>query len=100
MRWNGLGAGLNREVNPEIVDQMTALYSFVHRRLIEANVNSDLKAADEALFILRHQRETWEVLTSKVLEVRSSVSAPKAHILPQVAPQIEEPAVSRFIAEG
>lgn len=61
-----LSNGLRREACPELVDRMTALYDFVYRRLIDANLHRELKAADDALGILRHQRETWAMLVEKV----------------------------------
>jgi len=61
-----LASGLRREVNPQLVDQMTALYDFIYRRLIDAHIHRELKAADDALRILRHQRETWAMLIEKI----------------------------------
>ncbi len=61
-----LNNGLRREVNPELVDQMAALYDFIYRRLIDANLHRDLKAAEDAPRILRHQRETWALLIEKL----------------------------------
>lgn len=57
-----LAAGLNRDVNPELVDQLRSLYDFVFRRLIDANTSRELAAVDDAVRILRHMRETWELL--------------------------------------
>ena len=61
-----LNDGLNREANPELADQMAALYHFIYRRLIEANLHRDVQAAEEALRILRHQRQTWQLLIEKI----------------------------------
>lgn len=61
-----LGNGINREINPELADQMLSLYNFVFRRLVEANVDQDEQAAEEALTILRHMRETWVMLMDKL----------------------------------
>ncbi len=61
-----LNNGLCREVNPPLVDQMAALYGFVYRRLVDANVTHDLQAIQDALKILRHQRETWAMLIDKI----------------------------------
>lgn len=58
--------GMRREVNPPLVDQMAALYDFIYRRLIDANVHGDARAVDDALRILRHQRETWEMLIDRI----------------------------------
>jgi flagellar protein FliS len=63
-----LGNGLRREVNPKLVDQMAALYDFIYRRLIDANLHREVQAADDALRILRHQRETWAMLTRKLAD--------------------------------
>lgn len=61
-----LNNGLRREVNPELVDQMAALYDFIYRRLIDANIHREVEAAEEALRILRHQRETWAMLIERL----------------------------------
>lgn len=61
-----LNSGLRREVSPTLVDQMAGLYNFIYRRLIDANMNRDITAAEEALKILRHQRETWALLIEKI----------------------------------
>lgn len=58
--------GLRHEVNPELCDQLSGLYGFVHSRLIDANTKHDPVAIDEALQILDHQRETWRILLEKI----------------------------------
>jgi flagellar protein FliS len=61
-----LNNGLRREINPELVDRMAALYDFIFRRLIDANVHREDQAAEDAVRILRHQRETWALLVEKL----------------------------------
>ncbi|MCH7870578.1 MAG: flagellar export chaperone FliS [Planctomycetes bacterium] len=61
-----LAAGLQRDVNPELVDQMTALFEFIHSRLVEANITRQTAHIDDALKILNHQRETWALLIDKI----------------------------------
>ena len=61
-----LAAGLQRAVNPELVDQMTALFEFIHSRLVEANITRQPTHIDDALKILSHQRETWALLVDKI----------------------------------
>lgn len=77
-----LGNGLRRDVNPELVDQVAALYDFVYRRLIDANIHREIQAADDALRILRHQRETWAMLIGKIAQEAGESAAPK----PQTGP--------------
>lgn len=69
-------AGLNREVSPRIVDEMTSLYHFVYDRLVDANARHNLSSADDALRILRHQRETWRLLLDKLASERAAAEPP------------------------
>jgi flagellar protein FliS len=61
-----MGNGIRREVNPELADRMGAIYSFVYRRLIDANVKQDEQALQDALRILRYERESWQLLVEKL----------------------------------
>jgi flagellar protein FliS len=58
--------GIRREVNPALADRMSALYSYIYRRLIDANVGQDEQAVEDALRILRYERETWLLLVEKL----------------------------------
>jgi len=60
--------GLRPEVDPVLCGRMAALYNFVYRRLVDANVNKDLEALNEALGVLEYQRETWALLLEKLAE--------------------------------
>lgn len=85
--------GINREVNPELADRMGALYSFIYRRLIDANVNQDERALNDALKILRYQRESWQLLLEKMARESAGTAPPSASSKPAEA---ETPTVSRF----
>jgi flagellar protein FliS len=67
-------SGLRPEINPSLCSQMAALYNFVYRKLVDASVNRDVAAADDALKILRHQRETWVMLMDKLKEERAGAA--------------------------
>lgn len=58
--------GLREEVDPPLVGQVSAVYMFIYRKLVEANVNKDVAAVDDALNLLRYQRETWVLLLEKL----------------------------------
>ncbi len=58
--------GLRPEVAPELCERMGALYSFVYTKFVDANVQKDIGAIDDALSVLRRQRETWQMLVDKV----------------------------------
>jgi flagellar protein FliS len=91
-----LGNGLRREANPQLFDQMVAVYDFVFRRLVDATMQRDAQAAEEALKILRHQRETWAILAEKVKQHPQPEAAGQARP-DKVGGEVEE---SRFVAEG
>jgi flagellar secretion chaperone FliS len=66
--------GLNFKVDPALCERMSALYTFVYRKLVDASVNKDVSAVDDALRILRHQRETWVLLMERIREEAQPVS--------------------------
>ncbi len=66
--------GLRHEVAPEICGQMASLYRFVFSRLVDANVNKDVQAVDDALKVLRHQRESWAMLADKIQMAQTAES--------------------------
>lgn len=57
--------GLRPEANPSLCEQLSALYAFIFRRMVDANITHEVSALDEALQILEHQRETWRLLLQK-----------------------------------
>lgn len=67
-------SGLRHERAPELCQQMSALYAFVFSKLVDANIRKDIQALDDALKILRMQRETWAVLVDKVQKARADNS--------------------------
>lgn len=61
-----LSAGLRRDVNPELVDQMSALYEFILNRLVQANTMRQREPVEDAIRILQDQRQTWALLIEKL----------------------------------
>ena len=90
--------GLKHEVNPELCERVASVYGFLHRKLLDANINRDVSMIDEALRVLRIERETWQILVGKVNRIRDGAdddtSAGATH-----GPSGNQPAVS-FSAEG
>ncbi len=84
--------GLNHDVNPELCARMAALYTFVYRRLVEAGVQKDIKAVDDALRILEYQRETWRMLMEKLSQQRGRMV--------QAAPSTASPQYESVNIEG
>jgi flagellar secretion chaperone FliS len=81
--------GLRPEVAPEICRQMAGLYTFVYRRLIDANVNKDPVALDDAIQILNHMRQTWMLLIEKLRQERAGDAVPPESAAPH--PRMDSP---------
>ena len=89
-----LTASLRHEIAPELCGKLAALYNFVYMKLIEANVEHKMQSLDEALSILRYQRETWMLLLdqlgkSKAAAVATKIDmpAPNAHMEASISMQ-------------
>jgi flagellar protein FliS len=83
-----LASGLRPEVNPQLAEQMAALYNFIYHRLVDGNVQQDEQAVEDALRILRHQRETWLLVLEKLKQEAQQAEQPTE------APQSASPASS------
>ena len=62
--------GLKPDVLPEVTEKLMALYSFAYRRLIDANLNREVGPVDDALRVLKYQRETWVLLMQQTAEAK------------------------------
>ena len=96
-----MNASLRHDVNPELCKNLAALYNFIYRRLVDGNVRKDAVPVNEALGLMRHQRETWVMLMEKLVQERTAtmhenitaVSAPiDQSELRSAAPQPAAPA--------
>ena len=63
-------SGLRPDVNAELSGQMSSLYDFIYRKLVDASVKRDVGSIDDAVKILRHLRESWVMLMEKVSRVK------------------------------
>ena len=86
---------LNYDVNRELCERVASVYMFLHRKLVDANVNRDVGAIDDALKVLRVERETWRIVVDKVGRARDG-AVTEANP-PQ--PESQETSVT-FSAEG
>ena len=53
-------AALDHQVDPELSRRVAALYLFVFRALVDANLHRDERKLDGALRVLEPQREAWQ----------------------------------------
>lgn len=87
--------GLNFDVNRELCERVASIYGFVYRKLLDANVHRDVIAIDDALKVLRIERETWQLLVDKVNRVREGADAEDSE-----EPAEDEESPVGFSAEG
>lgn len=56
----GLQSSLNKEVQSVLPQQLDALYDYMQRRLLEANLKSSEAALDEVADLMRKIKEGWD----------------------------------------
>jgi len=67
-------SGLNYDVNRPLCERMASIYNFLYRKLIDANIGRNVSDIDDALKVLRIERETWQILVNRVNELRTQGS--------------------------
>jgi flagellar protein FliS len=72
-----MSSTLKHDVFPELCGKLASLYNFVYRKLIEANIDHSIGAMDEALGVLRYQRETWSLLLEQLGKSKAAAAATK-----------------------
>ncbi len=70
-----LNSSLKHNVLPELCGKLASLYNYAYRKLIEANVQHRADSLDEALKILRFQRETWAMLLDQLAKKKAAAGA-------------------------
>jgi len=68
---------LKHQVAPELCQRLAALYNYIYRKLIEASTNHKIEAIDEAISLLKFQRETWAMLLDKLAREKAATHASK-----------------------
>jgi flagellar secretion chaperone FliS len=71
---------LRHDIYPELCGKLASLYNFAYRRLIQANTTHDIPALDEAMGVLRYQRETWSILLQNLSKDKAAAAAQNMQI--------------------
>ena len=71
---------MDREVAPQLAQNLISLYEYFIRRLIHANVKKDIKPIDEVLSYLKSLKETWEkaIIMAQKEQQQSSIDSYKS----------------------
>jgi len=62
----GLQASLNHKADERMSENFDALYTYMMRRLLEANLNNDETILDEVFGLLRELKEAWDAIADEV----------------------------------
>lgn len=75
---NGLRASLDKDAGGEIAANLDALYDYMSRRLLHANLKNDVPAIDEVHRLLADLREAWVAIGEKVEQPAAPAAAAAA----------------------
>jgi flagellar protein FliS len=70
-----LSSSLKHDISPELCRRLSALYTYIYTRLIEANTQHGLEPLDEAIALLKYQRDTWTMLMHQLGKTRAAAAA-------------------------
>ncbi|SDF09408.1 flagellar export chaperone FliS [Dyella sp. 333MFSha] len=65
----GLQSGLNHDVATPLVSQLDALYDYMSRRLVHANLHNDAEALEEVARLLGQIRDSWVAIPVEARQV-------------------------------
>lgn len=72
---NGLQASLNHKADAKMSANFDALYAYMMRRLLEANLKNDLEAIDEVVGLMLELKEAWDAIADDAETLQQDVSA-------------------------
>jgi len=70
-----LSCTLKHNVAPDLCGKLAALYNFAYRKLIEANIEHKMASLNEAMDVLRFQRDTWAMLLDQMGKKKAAAAA-------------------------
>ncbi|MGB5347138.1 MAG: flagellar export chaperone FliS [Woeseia sp.] len=73
---NGLQVSLNHKADSELCGNFDALYDYMARRLLEANLHNDDAKLQEVADLMRQVKEAWDAIGDEVVDAqRAAVTA-------------------------
>lgn len=76
---DGLKASLNLEAGGELAANLYALYEYLGRRLIEANISNSLDILEEVIRRLSELKDAWEHMELRQDNSTASIGSPTLH---------------------
>jgi len=85
---NQLVCGLRADVLPDLCKRLKGLYTFAFRKIVDANLNHRIESLDDAIRVLKYQRETWVMLLDQLTKKKAAEAASRIDV-PAPDPRME-----------
>jgi flagellar protein FliS len=72
---NGLQASLNHKADAKMSENFDALYSYMMRRLLEANLKDETAILDEVSGLLSELKEAWDAIADQADSMEESAQS-------------------------
>lgn len=69
---------LRPDVDPELCSKLSGLYTYMYKRLTDANMTHEVEPIDEVVSLLEYERETWVMLMDQLKRERDAGGSPVA----------------------
>jgi flagellar secretion chaperone FliS len=80
--------GLRDDVAPDLCKKLKGLYTYAYKKIVDANINHHMESLDEAIGILKYQRETWVMLMEQLTKTKAAAAASQIQV-PAPDPRME-----------
>ncbi len=68
-----LNTSLKHDIEPALTEKLAALYTYIYRRLVDANMERDLSPIAECIELLEYQKQTWQMVIARLGEGETDV---------------------------
>ena len=73
---NALQASLNHDADARLSESFDALYDYMMRRLLEANLRDDIGILDEVSGLMKELKEAWDAIADQVAALEETEEEP------------------------
>ncbi len=73
-----LSNSLDHKIDPELTEKLSALYTYIYKLLVDANTTREPQPLDEVISLLGYERDTWQMLISKLQDASPAADQPNA----------------------
>lgn len=73
---NALQASLNHDADARLSESFDALYDYMMRRLLEANLSDDISILDEVSGLMKELKEAWDAIADQVAALEDTEEQP------------------------